>query len=70
MLIRIGETRWANLYNLLDISITHVKRRGSDEVKFRASIRCAHETYDTDLVDTKEEAIAQAEEIVRQFNAE
>ena len=70
MLIRIGETRWANLFDVREITISHVKTLGSEEVKFRVHIDCGEDSYDTDPVDTKAKAIAQAEEIVHQFNAE
>ena len=69
MLIRIGETRWANLFDVREITISHVKTLGSEEVKFRVHIDSDSESYDTYPVDTKEEAIAQAEQIAEQLNS-
>ena len=53
MLIRIGETRWANLFDVREINISHVKTLGSEDVKFRVHIESGSESYDTDPVDTK-----------------
>ena len=69
MLIRIGETRWANLYGVREINIGHVKTLGSEEVKFCVWLHFDNADYNTDPVDTKEEAIAQAEQIAEQLNS-
>ena len=70
MLIRIGETRWANLFDVREINIVHVKTLGSDEVKFRVHIDCGEDSYDTDPVGKKEGAIFQAVRIAEQLNRE
>ena len=70
MLIRIGETRWANLFGVREITISHVKTLGSEEIKFRVHIDCVDNSYDTDTVDTQAKAIALADGIAKQLNEE
>lgn len=69
MLIRIGETRWANLFGVREITISHVKTLGSEDVKFRVHIDSDSESYDTDPVDTKEKAIKVANDIAELLNS-
>lgn len=68
MIIRVGETRWANLFDVREITISHVKTLGSEEVKFCVHIDSDSESYDTDPIDTKEAAIDVANRIAEQLN--
>lgn len=70
MIIRIGETRWANLFDVREITISHVKTLGSEDVKFRVHIDSDSESYDTDPVDPQAKAIALADGIAKQLNEE
>lgn len=69
MLIRIGKTRWANLFDVREITISHVKTLGSDNVKFYVHIDSASDIYDTDTVDTIEDAILKATKIADELNS-
>lgn len=69
MLIRIGKTRWANLFDVREITISHVKTLGSDNAKFCVHIDSDSESYDTDTVDTIEDAILKATKIADELNS-
>lgn len=69
MLIRIGKTRWANLFDVREITISHVKTLGNDKVKFCVHIDSDSKSYDTDTVDTIEEAMLKATKIADALNS-